>query len=355
MPRYASRWVHQRRSGKDKLIHYHAVWYEEVNGKRRQRRRDFGAGELGKDLANQFVEKYVQEDPLPLWSEFKDKLLEYKEKTVKFDTTMQVVYMLKLVDRIIKPVHVSDIDEAEIDRFVMTLFDEGKSPDYVSVTLRRIRSMFRTAKRWGYYDGPVPEMPPIKVPRRTVYYMTAAEMKQVLGCTHVATRPHQGAEQWWTAFLTFLFMTGWRRKQALSLEWANVDLDNLELIVDHTITKNRMATRLPMHPLVATVLSRVQRTGDLVFNRPRVGGVRFGIDKQFAKIQNRAGVARKGGVKHGTPFSWHDIRRGFATENVTRLHIAELQAFLQHQHPRTTMRYVNIANQLSTDNLVVPQ
>ena len=56
-------------------------------------------------------------------------------------------------------------------------------------------------------------------------------------------------------------------------------------------------------------------------------------------------------------YTFHDLRRGFATMNAARLTADVLQALMQHQDCKATQRYINLARQLkpAAQDLFVPQ
>ncbi len=55
-------------------------------------------------------------------------------------------------------------------------------------------------------------------------------------------------------------------------------------------------------------------------------------------------------------YGFHDLRRGFATENATAMDLFELQALMQHKSLETTRGYVSMTNRLNTavEGLYVP-
>ncbi len=86
-------------------------------------------------------------------------------------------------------------------------------------------------------------------------------------------------------------------------------------------------------------------------------------DTAFEIIQSAAGIDLPcdGDHEHTDNcfvYGFHDIRRTFATENVSQLSASELQALMRHQDWKTTQRYINMAKQLignSVDKLYVPE
>lgn len=104
-----------------------------------------------------------------------------------------------------------------------------------------------------------------------------------------------------------------------------------------------------LHPVVVEHLKQLP-SFDLVFfpwNR-----CRRQLFQEFANIQKMAGV--KPATKDR--YSFHDLRRAFATMNADRLTADALQHLMQHKDYKTTQRYISIARQLTpaVANLFVP-
>ena len=56
-------------------------------------------------------------------------------------------------------------------------------------------------------------------------------------------------------------------------------------------------------------------------------------------------------------YGFHDLRRGFATQNADALSASQLQTMIRHSSYATTQKYINMAVQLDTvtDRLAVPK
>ena len=122
-------------------------------------------------------------------------------------------------------------------------------------------------------------------------------------------QPHQIAA-WWDAvtrlrntthrdyFITLL-LTGLRKEEARTLQWADVDFQARTLTVHGT--KNHSSHTLPMGPYLASLLNARERLGPSVFTstQGQIGNLRYSLE----------GVAKASGIK----FMIHDLRRTFAT------------------------------------------
>ena len=153
-------------------------------------------------------------------------------------------------------------------------------------------------------------------------------------------------------------MTGWRIGQILALEWKDVDLDAGTAISRADDNKGKRDCMIPLHPVVVEHLKRIKTFGEThVFPWDTN---RRGLWEQFAKIQEATRIADdkpmpKGG-KGGRWYGFHDLRRGFATQNAARMDLFELQDLMQHKSLSTTKLYVNMANRLTSavSGLYVP-
>jgi integrase len=62
----------------------------------------------------------------------------------------------------------------------------------------------------------------------------------------------------------------------------------------------------------------------------------------FIRLQNSAGVEPRLKAE-GQWYGFHDLRRGFATNNYQALSALELTQVMQHRDLSTTKRYINMA------------
>ncbi len=66
---------------------------------------------------------------------------------------------------------------------------------------------------------------------------------------------------------------------------------------------------------------------------------RKALQAEFDRIQSAAGIDAR--------YTFHDLRRAFATLNAMNMSEQALQTLMRHASPLTTKRYVNVAQQLN--------
>ena len=169
---------------------------------------------------------------------------------------------------------------------------------------RYLRALLNfTASKYTDAEGqPILTDNPVKVLSATRAWYRIERRQSVI-------QPHQIAA-WWDAvtrlrntthrdyFLTLL-LTGLRKEEARTLQWADVDFQARTLTVHGT--KNHSSHTLPMGPYLASLLSARERLGPLVFTSThgQIGNLRYSLE----------GIAKASGIK----FMIHDLRRTFAT------------------------------------------
>lgn len=318
-------------------------------------------------------------------------LQEYDEKKLQLkaiSTRRNALDALGHFTRILRPRFVFGIDAKLIDQFTATRAKElGKdkankvqiSPATVNKDLRTIRAALRCAFRWGYLPSP-PDVQFLREEQKEKDFIPEDQFILLYQAADVANRPlYDGGKeskvtrlkadltpgQFWQGLMIFLFMTGWRINQALKLTWADIDLDKGAIYSAAKNTKGRRDVKCKLHEGIAVHLrimrnafkaeidARNAKNGVLTMNDDELNRLRVfplngkGIDSlyhQFEKIQDAAGVHPD---RERPYYAFHDLRRGFATENAESLDLFELQKLMQHKSLATTQRYVAMAQRVN--------
>ncbi len=267
-------------------------------------------------------------------------------------TREQYRLSLKQVERILAPKVVSDIDRQSLTRFTAARLRGGAGKATVNKDLRQLRAFLReSAKR--KYIARCPDIPFLKEPGKVPTYVEPEVFATLYAACGTAVEPvEQGysAEQWWQAYLVFLYLTGWRAMEPLSLTKEDIDWERQRVFLRAENNKGDRDEVVPLHPLILAHLEQIKSFGPHLLPWPLP---RRKLWDTFHKIQDAAGVKKQDGAYYG----FHDLRRGFATMNADRMSADALQAIMRHRDYGTTKRYINLARQLNpaTRDIFVPQ
>jgi len=161
-------------------------------------------------------------------------------------------------------------------------------------------------------------------------YLQSDEIARIFEA--MKTEPNQTA----VAALKLLLLTGVRRSEALTAEWANVDLESGTWRLP--MTKSGRGRNVPLNDdakaLLAAQPSRGTsrwvfpgRDGDKPLNNPR---------KAFTRILTVAGVEH---------IRIHGLRHTFASTAVGNgVSLYDVQGLLGHSSPQMTQRYAHLGN-----------
>ncbi len=129
-------------------------------------------------------------------------------------------------ERIIKPGRVQRIKTQTIDEYVSKRrLEEGQkaestvSPATVNKELRHLRAVLRVAHEWGYLPT-IPKVRMVKEPEKLIRYVTPEHFAAIYAACDAAERPESDVytpADWWHALLVFIYMTGWRISEPLSI------------------------------------------------------------------------------------------------------------------------------------------
>jgi integrase len=136
------------------------------------------------------------------------------------------------------------------------------------------------------------------------------------------------------AVARFLALTGWRSGEALTLRWDNVDLVRRSATLPNTKTGKSMR---PLSHAACDVLTKLPRTGDLVFPPTRGENTMTG----FRKLWNR--IMKLGGLPADvTP---HVLRHSFASLAADREYSeVTIAALVGHRGASVTRKYIHSAD-----------
>ena len=302
------------------------------------------------------------------WSEFRDEFAKHVDSE-KPQTRKIVLNAMKTFERLVKPGRVANIDTKSIDRFIeLRRKEPGKkkgetvSPATLNKELRTLKAIFGVAKRWKYI-AEVPYFDMQREPGHIKRHVIAEHFGLIYGACDAATLPTGqpfAPGDWWRAMLVFLYMTGWRISEPLALRRDDLDLDLGTAITRAEDNKGEQDALVPLHPVIVEHLRQIASFDPLAF--PWDHDDRS-LWTQFDRIQDAAGIhltCPRAGKHECTAachrYSFHDLRRAFASENALSLGPQVLQKLMRHKSFKTTQGYVNLAGKLneSVATLKVP-
>jgi len=158
-------------------------------------------------------------------------------------------------------------------------------------------------------------------------YLTAEEEDRLLAACSEDLKP---------LVITAMY-TGLRKGELLSLTWGDVDLQQRQLRVQASYSKNGRARTVTMNALVLQTLQATKDSEDpmaLVFTNGCGRPYRYCRDT-FERACRKAGIE---------DFTFHDLRHTFASRLVMAgIHLAVVEELLGHTVLSMTMRYAHLA------------
>ena len=358
-------WLFQRNKGKGKSW---SVQWRELDGKLRE--KQIGKKRYADDFRKQKEDElasastgYVERS----WSDFRQ---EYEDKILAGLAAATGVIYRRALDHFethCGPKLVGNITTKTIDGYIAARRKErGRNPDSqtspatINNELRTLKRVLNVACRWKYLREQ-PSIEFVKEPKLNPTFVSSEEFTTIYAACSVATYPtgvHYTPAAWWRAFLLFQYMTGWRMSEPLELLREDLDLETGYAVTRAKDNKAGKEARIPLHPVVVEHLKAIPGFTPEVFPWPQG---RRTMWEQFKRIQKQAGIKKTCRKDHPCMdscnyYGFHDLRRGFATQNADKLSASQLQQMMRHSSYVTTQKYINMAAQLNTvtDRLSVP-
>jgi len=293
------------------------------------------------------------------WADF---LREYRAKVVENmepGTREATEYAIKHFERMIRPVKMKALTSRALADYTAIRRREPRhkggppvSVATVNKELRHLRAIIRKAFRWGYLTK-LPEIEFLKEPGKLPTYVVPEHFDAIYKACGVARVPDNlpySTREWWEGLLTMAYMTGWRIGSILALRREDVDLEAGTAISRATDNKGKRDQLIPLHPVVADHLRKLPSFSPTWF--PWSYSMSL-LREVFKEIQEAAKVKPVTLKRH---YTFHDLRRGFASLNADRMTPDALQTLMQHKSYITTQRYIEIGRQLNhaVEGLYVP-
>lgn len=292
------------------------------------------------------------------WGDFladfrRDRSAGIKPKTVEGYLATAAQY-----ERICQPKTAADFTGRLLSKYVSARMKETGKFGKVSVAtinreLRNIKVLARTAAAWKLLRE-IPDFPRLKEPEVDPSFISINELVEMLsacGAATVPNLPNVATAEWWQALLLFGFTTGWRLSELLALTWGDV-ADGYA--ITRADNKGRKESRTAISDDVLAAIQKIRTFAPEVFPWPHHERQLY---SHFRAIQEAAGVNKTCRKIHEHTdscryYGFHDLRRGFASENASKLNAAQLQNLMRHKSYTTTMRYINMAKQADRDEVL---
>jgi integrase len=360
-------WIFQRaeqvRDMGEEAAPWQVGWYD-PDGRRHM--QSCGAGFQGKKKAERLKRKIEAElltgtykkDARKLWPDFRR---EYEQRVLAGQavaTRLQAAISLDHFERIIKPVRLFALGTAHIDDFIAARRQErgrregdSTSPATVNKDLRHIKAALAVADEWGYLSR-IPKFRMEREPKRLPRYVIGEHFAAIYTTGCASARMPEGmpypAADWWRGLLALAYMTGWRIGDILALRRDQLDQGAGTAVSLAEDNKGKRDELVTLHPSVVDHLRRLAGFGPVVFpwNHNRRT-----LDEEFLRVQQAAGIKlpcpkTHKHTDHCHAYSFHDLRRAFATMNADKLSPDALQSLMRHKSYTTTQLYINLARQM---------
>lgn len=223
---------------------------------------------------------------------------------------------------------------------VVNLVRSMSARNYAAGTINRMLVLlsygYTLAIKWkvaGVYRNPAADVVPLRVDNRIERYLNEDETQRLLHEVRASPNPVLGP------IVAFLILTGARKREALSVRWAEIDMGRRLWRVSRT--KSGRNRHVPLSDAAIQVLAQQQReqahSGDsaFVFPNPRTGKPFVSVFYSWDSARRRAGLP---------DLRVHDLRHSFASFLVNAgRSLYEVQELLGHADTRTTSRYAHLS------------
>ena len=244
------------------------------------------------------------------------------------------------VNKVIGGKKLSEITRLMLSNLHMSLLNDDKlAPATCDLHIRFIKHALTLAVDWGMLEKNVASrFPMFNVDNRSNDFLNDADLQRFVQAVQ-ASKNKVIAN-----LILFMLSSGMRMTEAMSIKWADLNMDNRTISIPASNAKSRRLKSIPMADLAAEAIqSQLANRGDseYVWVNPKTGKRYVNINKPFDALRKEAGVPT---------FKIHGLRRTFATTLANAgTSINVIQQLLTHASPVTTDRYIRVSSKTLHD------
>ena len=233
-----------------------------------------------------------------------------------------------------------EINRLMLSSLHMSLLNEEKlAPATCDLHIRFVKHALQLAVDWSMLEKNVASrFPMFNVDNRSNDFLTDVQLQRFVQ-TVQASKNKVIAN-----LILFMLSSGMRMTEAMSIRWADLNMDNRTISILASNAKSRRLKSIPMSDMAAEAIqSQLATRGDseFVWVNSRTGTRYMNINKPFDVLRKKAGVPT---------FKIHGLRRTFATTLANAgTSINVIQQLLTHASPVTTDRYIRVSSKTLHD------
>lgn len=213
---------------------------------------------------------------------------------------------------------VKQIKQEHLKKFSVYLKQSGKSSNTIATYLNHLCILSKWLLQEKYIENDFSYK--IRPHKKEAMIISDIELRKLLLYLYFHNRDQYN-------LIKFLVLTGFRKMEALHLQWHQIDMSTKTIYLENT--KAKRTDVFPIYPELEKLINKIPKRGSKVFAYTDKG----------LKFYNKTIKLLK--LKH---YSIHDLRRKFGTTMAEKgLTPYELQRVMRHQNIKTTMQYyINI-------------
>lgn len=224
-----------------------------------------------------------------------------------------------------------DIKELDINYYRKHLKNKGLSPKSVAVCLSLLRTLMRTSKRYGIFQGEVPHFEMPKFDNKRCRYLSEEDASLLL--TSLYTR-----SELWHDITLFALHTGLRANEIFSLRKEHVNFaHNTVAIFD---TKNSKTRVIPLNETSLTLAQKyASKKYTFLFSKNKIKKVSAVFRETVLKAELNKNITDR-----RNQIVFHSLRHTFASWLVQKsVPLVIVSQLLGHKDIQMTMRYAHLA------------